>query len=735
MITRGKCTVVGVVLGLVLALAFGAVSAMAKPSGIIPAFPGHGTELGHRSAGMPSARSPRPGSPSPECDPVNFSCEPPLLYGGGPVMHAVTTHVIAWDPSSAASFPNGYVSGYEGYLSDLAQSLGASSNVSSVAQQYVDAGGPALSSLTNSPAIIDTDGYPASGCDDPGASASACLTEEQIMAELTTLIANDALAANMDQSYIVLLPPQVNTCIDSSSIACESNDFCGYHDVLNVGSATTTFSVLAYTESSFSDCYDGSSYPAGTPTDLGALESLGTHELLESATDPTATEPGYAAGYLDVNGWEIGDECAYYYDPATATGSGDYNQVDNLHQYLIQDMWSNQDNSCAVGDGTPATATITPSGDAVVNKPASFSVSTTGIGTASTYAWSYLAPGSVTPASAGSNATEQITFSTPGVYQVWAQVADSSADSVTGVRSVTVYGLPTAGFGFSTQTPTEAVGVPVSFNSASTSGFGSPSITSATWNFGDGASGSGNSVSHTYAAAGNYTVTLSVAQTHGETASVSHSVTVSNAPTAAFAVPVGVTAGAAATFSSSSTAGAGALTDVTWNFGDGSSSSGSPVSHTYASAGNYTVTLTVTQADGLSTSVQHTVTVAASGLSASNVANAARRLLRTALTPSSKATNIARLLKTGSVTIVIPAPIESGRVTIIWHVTIHHKQVVVARGSRRVIAGSRARIVVRLTAAGRRLLRKSRTLKVTASGLYRYGSSGVIVNKTIRLHH
>ena len=82
-----------------------------------------------------------------------------MLYGGGPVMHAVTTHVIAWAPSGY-SFPSGYVSGYEQYLSDLSQALGQSSNVSSVLAQYVDASGSALSSLTNDAPISDTDSYP-----------------------------------------------------------------------------------------------------------------------------------------------------------------------------------------------------------------------------------------------------------------------------------------------------------------------------------------------------------------------------------------------------------------------------------------------------------------------------------------------------------------------------------------------------------------------------------------------
>ncbi len=59
-------------------------------------------------------------------------------------------------------------------------------------------------------------------------------------------------------------------------------------------------------------------------------------------------------GYLDVNGWEVGDECAYIYGTVTADGGGGtYNQLDNGDEYGIQMMWSNQDNNCEQGAAAP----------------------------------------------------------------------------------------------------------------------------------------------------------------------------------------------------------------------------------------------------------------------------------------------------------------------------------------------------------------------------------------------
>jgi PKD repeat protein len=75
------------------------------------------------------------------------------------------------------------------------------------------------------------------------------------------------------------------------------------------------------------------------------------------------------------------------------------------------------------------------------------------------------------------------------------------------------------------------------------------------------------------------------------------------APTAKITLPTGVTAGTAATFTVTvtdrSTADTNAGFTYTWDFGDGSSpETGASPSHTYAKAGRYHVTVTVTDKDG-----------------------------------------------------------------------------------------------------------------------------------------
>jgi PKD repeat protein len=67
-------------------------------------------------------------------------------------------------------------------------------------------------------------------------------------------------------------------------------------------------------------------------------------------------------------------------------------------------------------------------------------------------------------------------------------------------------------------------------------------------------------------------------------------------------------------FDASSSRDDGTITNYSWQFGDGSSGSGVRPSHQFRSAGDYQVTLTVTDDRNLSASVTRTVTVSAAGL-------------------------------------------------------------------------------------------------------------------------
>ncbi|WP_341953223.1 PKD domain-containing protein [Salinibacterium sp. TMP30] len=137
-------------------------------------------------------------------------------------------------------------------------------------------------------------------------------------------------------------------------------------------------------------------------------------------------------------------------------------------------------------------------------------------------------------------------------------------------------------------------------------------ISSYEWNFGDGSTGAVAVLNHTYAAAGTYDVTLKVTDNKGASATTTASVTVlaaNVAPTAAFTSTV--TENVVSFDGSSSSDPEGTISSYQWNFGDGANDTGATVSHSYAAAGAYTVTLTVADAQGATGTVSQVVTALA----------------------------------------------------------------------------------------------------------------------------
>ncbi|PYQ48589.1 MAG: hypothetical protein DMF59_15565, partial [Acidobacteria bacterium] len=122
-------------------------------------------------------------------------------------------------------------------------------------------------------------------------------------------------------------------------------------------------------------------------------------------------------------------------------------------------------------------------------------------------------------------------------------------------------------------------------------------IASYTWNFGDGATGTGPTAMHTYAAAANYTIALTVTDNGAATGTQSKTVGVTNTlPVASFTFTCNLHT---CTFDGSGSSDVdGTVAAYAWNFDDGAAASGQMATHTYASPGNFSVTLTVTDNAG-----------------------------------------------------------------------------------------------------------------------------------------
>ncbi|MHB8522061.1 MAG: S8 family serine peptidase [Limisphaerales bacterium] len=187
--------------------------------------------------------------------------------------------------------------------------------------------------------------------------------------------------------------------------------------------------------------------------------------------------------------------------------------------------------------------------------------------------------------------TAVLTLDSDAAYQ-----AGSPNTATVTISDDDVPGAPTADF---TANPASGdAPLTVQFTDKSTG-----TIASWDWNFGDGsAHGTTQNPSHTYNAAGNFTVTLTVTGSGGATSSKSASIQVTTPPpappTADFTASAAVgLVPFSVQFTDKST---GTVTSWDWNFGDGSAhTSAQNPAHTYASAGNFTVTLTVTGSGGV----------------------------------------------------------------------------------------------------------------------------------------
>lgn len=129
------------------------------------------------------------------------------------------------------------------------------------------------------------------------------------------------------------------------------------------------------------------------------------------------------------------------------------------------------------------------------------------------------------------------------------------------------------------------------------------SVQSWHWDFGDGTVSNLQQPGHVYSTSGNYLVTLTITDMNGCSNFVTHNIFIAPAPVSGFTSSQPSCSGNAINFTSVATAPLGYIVTWTWNFGDGTTQTitfpGNPnISHTYATYGQYNVTLTVVTNDG-----------------------------------------------------------------------------------------------------------------------------------------
>ncbi|RFA14645.1 cell surface protein [Subtercola boreus] len=216
-------------------------------------------------------------------------------------------------------------------------------------------------------------------------------------------------------------------------------------------------------------------------------------------------------------------------------------------------------------------------------------------GTVASYAWDF------GDGQTATGATTSHTYAAAGTYTVSLTVTDNKGATGVFTNAVTVTAprvnvAPTASF---TSSVTNLALTVDGTGSADSDG----TLTSYAWAFGDGSTATGsNPPVHTYAAAGTYTVKLTVTDNDAATGVSQTTVTAVAAPppnvppTASFAAtPTNLSVAFDASGSADSD---GTIASYAWTFGDGQTATGQTPTHVYASAGTYSVKLTVTDNKG-----------------------------------------------------------------------------------------------------------------------------------------
>jgi hypothetical protein len=284
-----------------------------------------------------------------------------LCYHGGPVVGQNETLAFDWDPSPTNNYAAG---GIENFLKQVADASGTLDSPYAVTGEYpgpdqaTGVFGPAANNSVHAGDYDVSTQYPSSVCPVTGTynyflqpsgqyknnqPNAFCLTDAQIKAELASMIQQNGLnqAGKIKAGYtplaVLLLPPSVEVCFDSTGNLCSANAaaptsgqarFCSYHSQLTDPKTGKVFDyvVQPWVVQTGCDESDAPALPTGDvdPTVLATDMTGRLVNPLSQAEIATIVNPAFNGWYNSQNGAEINDNnCQMLGEPFDSGTLGD----------------------------------------------------------------------------------------------------------------------------------------------------------------------------------------------------------------------------------------------------------------------------------------------------------------------------------------------------------------------------------------------------------------------------
>ncbi len=248
-----------------------------------------------------------------------------LSYGGGPVQTSPVVYISWWGPewgtvSSSGGYTNEQAMAYtEGFFGGV-----GTTSWNNVVGQYCQGVASGAQSCPSGSAFIDTASSTYGGSWNDTTSVPNRPSQSQIAA--AAVRAMQHFGYHADATYMVFTP-------SGKSMRGFGTQWCAWHSSTSSGSGTVAYAYIPYLPDAGSSC--GMDFVNKTSGYFDGFSIVAGHEYSEAETDPHPS-----SGWVDGNGAENADKCAWSSASANITING--------KPYAVQPTWSNAISGCAM---------------------------------------------------------------------------------------------------------------------------------------------------------------------------------------------------------------------------------------------------------------------------------------------------------------------------------------------------------------------------------------------------